>query len=91
MSENKRRVIVITGGGSGIGRAAAATFAAEGEQVVILGRTESKIQIAARELGADVAWYRADVSQREQVAEVVANIVEQFGKIDVLVDRKSVV
>ncbi|MGH2478645.1 MAG: SDR family NAD(P)-dependent oxidoreductase [Ktedonobacteraceae bacterium] len=91
MSENRRRVIVITGGGSGIGRATAATFAAEGEQVVILGRTESRIQATARELGADVAWYRADVSQREHVAEAVTYIIEQFGKIDVLVNNAGFV
>ncbi len=91
MSKNSRRVIVITGGGSGIGQAAAAMFAAADEQVVIIGRTESKIQTAAQALGADVAWYRADISQREQVAEVVAAIVERFGQIDVLVNNAGFV
>lgn len=91
MSKSSRRVIMITGGGSGIGRAAAAVFAATGEQVVIIGRTEVKLQTTARELGADVAWCRADVSQREQVAGAISDIVERFGRIDVLVNNAGFV
>lgn len=86
-----RRVIVITGGGSGIGKATAATFAQADNQVVILGRTEAKLQQVAQELGENVAWRRADVSIREQVAEAVASIVEQYGRIDVLVNNAGFV
>jgi 3-oxoacyl-[acyl-carrier protein] reductase len=88
---DKRRLIVITGGGSGIGKATAAAFAQAGDQVVILGRTGAKLQKAAQELGENVTWQQVDVSIREQVAEAVASIVEQFGKIDVLINNAGFV
>lgn len=80
------RVIVITGGGSGIGQATAATFAQANDRVVILGRSENKLRATAEEIGPQVTWKRADVSQSEQVRSTVAEIVEQFGRIDVLVN-----
>jgi 3-oxoacyl-[acyl-carrier protein] reductase len=88
---HKGRVVVITGGGSGIGQATAAAFAQMGDQVVIIGRTESKLQTSAQKLGENVVWQRADVSIKEQVAEVVARIIEQFGHIDVLINNAGFV
>ncbi len=88
---NTRRVIIITGGGSGIGKATAATFAQAGDQVVILGRTETKLQKVTQELGENVTWRQTDVSIREQVTESVVSIIEQFGHIDVLVNNAGFV
>ena len=80
------RVIVITGGGSGIGRAAAEAFAGQGERVVILGRNPGKLRATAEEIGPLVTWQRADVSQREEVKTAVQAIIEQCDGIDVLVN-----
>lgn len=86
MEREKTRIIVITGGGSGIGRAAAEAFARQGERVVIIGRDAEKLRATAEALGPLVTWQRADVSQREQVKAAVQAIVEQFDGIDVLVN-----
>ncbi len=86
MPHQQPRAILITGGASGIGRATAAAFARQGEHVAILGRREEALRAAAQELGPRVTWQRADVTRREQVAAAVSAVVEQFGKIDVLVN-----
>ncbi len=91
MEKNSGRVIVITGAGSGIGQVTAAAFAHAGEQVILVGRTASKLQAAAEQLGANAAWYQADVSQRKQVAEVIEQIIARFGHIDVLVNNAGFV
>ncbi len=85
------RVVVITGGGSGIGRAIAAAFAREGARVVIVGRREARLREVAEDLGPAVGWQAADVSRREQVAEAVAAVVARFGRIDVLVNAAGFV
>ncbi|MDP9371367.1 MAG: SDR family oxidoreductase [Chloroflexota bacterium] len=85
------RVAVITGGGSGIGRAIAAVFAREGARVVIVGRREARLREVAEDLGPAVGWQAADVSRREQVAEAVAAVVARFGRIDVLVNAAGFV
>ncbi len=84
--QQQPRIVVITGGGSGIGRATAQALLQEQTQVVILGRNEERLRATASALGPQVAWQRADVSQREQVAAAVAAIARQFGRIDVLVN-----
>jgi len=60
---------VVTGGGTGIGRAVAAAFAKQGDKVVILGRRAEVLQQTAEELG--VRWRQADVSRREEVEAAV--------------------
>ncbi|GHO45822.1 SDR family NAD(P)-dependent oxidoreductase [Ktedonospora formicarum] len=87
----ERRIIIITGGGSGIGRACAREFAQKDEQVVILGRSAEKLQRCAQEEGYDIAWKQADVSQREQVERVINEIVREYGRIDVLVNAAGFV
>src|SRR5690606_12627553 len=85
------RVVVVTGGGSGIGRAIAAKFAQHGDQVVIIGRTEAKLRSVADALGENVSFQVADVSQREQVEAAIAAIVQTFNRVDVLVNNAGFV
>lgn len=82
-----KRVVVITGGSSGIGKAMATVFAQNGDQVVIIGRREDILRAAASEIGSNCDWHRADVSQRERVVAAVNAIVGEFGKIDVLINN----
>ncbi len=85
--EDATSVVVVTGGGSGIGRAIAEAFVRDGSQVVIIGRREDMLQATAQALGTDCYWQRADVSQRDQVSAAIQSVVEQFGKVDVLINN----
>ena len=84
---SQSRVVIVTGGGTGIGKAIAAAFAAENAQVVIIGRRPDKLEATAQALGTNVSWQPADVSQRSQVTTAVKAVVERYGKIDVLVNN----
>ena len=77
------KVAVVTGAGSGMGRASALLFAAEGAKVVcadLSGHEES----AAAEIGAGAIAVRADVSQAADVQAMFAAAVETFGRLDVV-------
>jgi 3-oxoacyl-[acyl-carrier protein] reductase len=88
---NSQRVVVITGGNSGMGQAMAAAFAQGNEHVIIIGRSEERLQATAQELGSNVTWLKADVSQRSQVEGAVADIVRQSGHVDVLINAAGFV
>lgn len=81
------RVVVITGGSSGIGHAMAEAFARNGDQVVIIGRREDVLRAAAQRIGSNCSWQRADISQRDQVEAAVDAIVARFKAIDVLINN----
>lgn len=83
----KDKVVIITGGANGIGRATAGVFAGEGANVVIADWERDAAEKAAREIessgGAAVA-VECDVSRQESVSQMVQAVVERFGHIDVL-------
>jgi 3-oxoacyl-[acyl-carrier protein] reductase len=80
------RVAVVTGGGTGIGRAVAAALVARGDRVAILGRRAEVLEETARELG--VAWRQADVTRRDQVVAAVDWLRADLGPVvDVLVNN----
>ncbi|MER7210575.1 SDR family oxidoreductase [Streptosporangium sp. NPDC020072] len=79
------RVIVVTGGGTGIGKAIAARFAADGDQVLIIGRRAGVLEKTAEEIGGTAL--AADLSDPAEVARVRAALAERFGVIDVLVNN----
>jgi 3-oxoacyl-[acyl-carrier protein] reductase len=86
METNQARVIIVTGGNSGIGRAVAEGFVQEGAHVVIFGRNQESLRDTATALGPRVTWRQVDVSQRAEVGPAVAAVAAQFGRIDVLVN-----
>jgi NAD(P)-dependent dehydrogenase (short-subunit alcohol dehydrogenase family) len=92
MSRLTGKAVLITGGGSGIGLAAAKLFLAEGARVGITGRDEAKLRRAADALHAgDRLVYRAaDVSDVAQVEALVRDVTARLGKIDVLVNNAGV-
>jgi NAD(P)-dependent dehydrogenase (short-subunit alcohol dehydrogenase family) len=85
------KVCLVTGGGSGIGRAAARKMAAEGAAaVVIAGRREAEIESAAadcRTLGAQALAVRTDVTQEDDVARLVRTTVERYGRLDIALNN----
>jgi citronellol/citronellal dehydrogenase len=87
---NAGRVVLITGGGTGIGRATARAFAASGARVAICGRRAEPLDETRAELeatGAECLASPCDVREPDQVAELLDAAVERFGTIDVLVNN----
>ena len=89
----KDKVTLITGGGRGIGKAVALAYAREGAKVAICARTASEIDQTVgeiRALQADCAGWRCDVSLEESVKQLIANVKQEFGRIDVVVNNAGV-
>ncbi len=84
------KTIVITGSGGGLGRALARRFAGDGETVVVLGRTLSKIEKVADELGAPAFPVQCDVASPDSVRAAFAAIAERHPKIDVLINNAAI-
>lgn len=93
MPPRSERRVIVTGGGTGIGRAIAQAFAADGDQVVLLGRRPQALEQAARDLtaqhpSATIRWQQCDVSAAEEVDAFVRWLVTSIdGPIDVLVNN----
>lgn len=84
------KVAIITGGGSGIGKAIAMAFVREGAKVVIAGRDSKKLDRAALEIGADCLTVSADVSNADSVKKLVSATLDRFRRINVLVNNAAV-
>jgi citronellol/citronellal dehydrogenase len=84
------KVIIVTGGGSGIGRCTAHELASLGAQVVITGRKIEKLEKIAAEISEDggkVHFIVFDNRDEEQVKSMIAEVIEKFGKLDGLVNN----
>jgi NAD(P)-dependent dehydrogenase (short-subunit alcohol dehydrogenase family) len=84
----KDRVVIITGGGRGIGAAAARVIAAQGGKVVIgdLLEAEGEATAAAiRSAGGEAVFVRTDIAKAADAARLAATAVERYGKLDVLI------
>jgi NAD(P)-dependent dehydrogenase (short-subunit alcohol dehydrogenase family) len=85
MKNFANKVALITGGTSGIGRATAIAFAAEGARVVVTGRREKEGQEVVDEItraDGEATFIKADVSKAADVQAMVAKTVEAFGRLD---------
>ncbi|MFE7134825.1 SDR family NAD(P)-dependent oxidoreductase [Streptomyces sp. NPDC057638] len=78
------RTVVISGGGTGIGFAAAEVFAADGDRVVLLGRREEVLARAAARLPG-AAHHAVDLTEPERVRRAAAFVEREYGTVDVLV------
>jgi NAD(P)-dependent dehydrogenase (short-subunit alcohol dehydrogenase family) len=84
------KVCIITGGGSGIGRHAALSMAAQGAKIALVGRTTSKVEAVRDDIqanGRDALAFGLDVADYDGVRRMVQRTLDAFGRIDVLVNN----
>lgn len=87
------KVVVVTGGSSGIGKALAYQFGSEGSKILITGRREQALMEAAnslRESGIEVSTMVADVSKESDNQRMAQLALEQYGGIDVLINNAGI-
>ncbi|HPX42153.1 MAG TPA: 3-oxoacyl-[acyl-carrier-protein] reductase [Candidatus Hydrogenedentes bacterium] len=81
------KVVLITGGTRGIGRACAAYFASRGAQVAICGRSLETATAAANELGHGTRAFQADMADPDAPAALIASVEDAFGPVAILVNN----
>lgn len=88
------KVVIITGGAKGIGKEISLRFAREGAKVVIICDVDTSAAEQAlkqiEEISHDCTYYQMDVTNRQQVFEVVHKIIEKYGRIDVLINNAGI-
>lgn len=84
------KVCIVTGAAAGIGKATASKFLAEGALVVAWDWDETTGQAAVAELGERACFYKVNVANRQNVQDVVDEVVARFGRIDVLVNNAGI-
>ncbi|MCQ1570207.1 SDR family oxidoreductase [Neorhizobium galegae] len=91
--ELENQVALVTGAGSGIGKAAAMKLAAEGAKVGLLGHTRTEIEKTAQEIekaGGEALVLEADVSDENRMREAIGRLAEKFGQLDIVVANAGI-
>ncbi len=81
------RVAIVTGGGTNLGKAAAAELARCGAAVLIAGRREDVLEAAASEIGERCTWVAGDIRERDDAERIVATALERHGRLDILLNN----
>ncbi len=90
MKKLENKVAVVTGGNSGIGLATAKLYVAQGAKVAITGRNKTTLDAAIAEIGGDAIGIISDVADLNSIVPAYEQVVNAFGKIDVLVVNAGV-
>jgi len=91
MKEFENYVVLITGGGSGIGRKTTELFVNEGAEVVIADLSQEAIDEVVTSIGGGVSGKTCDVTNSKDILELKNFVQEKYGKIDVLVNGAATV
>lgn len=90
MAKLQDKVVIITGGISGIGKASAELFNKEGAKLVLVDLDENKGNEAAKEIGGETIFVQADVTSEEDAKKVFDTTIEKFGRVDVLFNNAGI-
>lgn len=86
----KNKVCLVTGGAAGIGKATAVKFASEGAKVVICDVNEEAGKALLKDLGSEARFDRVNVADRKEVQAWIDSVLEQYGRVDVLVNNAGI-
>lgn len=94
MGALQNRVAIISGAGTGLGRAASLSFAMEGADVVLLGRRKDKLEetalVVKERTGKDSLILQTDVSNEPQVQKAIEAAIAHFGRIDIIMNNAAI-
>lgn len=93
MNRFEEKVVLVTGGSAGIGKATALAFAREGAKVVVAARREQEGVAVVKEIqaaGGSATFVRADVAVESDVARTIAHAIKTFGKLDVVFNNAGI-
>ena len=86
----KDKVVLVTGGAAGIGKATALRFSEEGARVIICDVNEEAGNVTVKELGGGAPFYKVNVAVRNEVQKWIDDVVEKYGRIDVMVSNAGI-
>ncbi|MEP7109159.1 MAG: SDR family oxidoreductase [Ferruginibacter sp.] len=87
---DRRKVAIVTGGGSGLGFAIAGKFTQNGIRTIIVGRDEEKLKHAEAQLGENAFAMSCDLSNLASIPALVEKVMSEFGQIDILVNNAGI-
>src|SRR5271155_979085 len=89
-SRLKNKIAIVTGAGSGIGRACSLALAREGARVSLIGRRKDRLEEVAHQIGDSAFVLPADVSKQAEIDRVIEQTVARFGGLNVLLNNAGV-
>ena len=90
MRRLENKAAIITGAGTGIGKACAVALAREGARVVLIGRRRDPLEAVAREIGRDSCVIPGDVSRKEDIDRILETAIGQLGEINILLNNAGI-
>jgi NAD(P)-dependent dehydrogenase (short-subunit alcohol dehydrogenase family) len=93
VADGEKRLVLVTGGGGGLGRATARAFARAGYDVVISGRNQKTLQTTAEEIsrhGGEIRYFLCDVTRKNEVESLAREIGLELGTVQVLINNAGI-